>query len=333
MSERKPMTPAVTKHRFSKIAASVCGHLLATTTFFVLFSSLFVTEQSLGLLKVGVRDEMLRPDIMGPGVLLFGLAGCVWALAFIIYQLAKSHMTQAKHVSLKKARGTVITETLVVFPVFLCLTFGLAQMAMNSIAGILSTLASYEVTRTLAVWAVEEGNNRSPSGTVSREHIRDRARLVAASIIAPVTPELASGLTGCSQGSALPSMLQGLVGAGLAPAAAPALQIKSMAEGYGASRFIVRGPTKLSLAYCAIDVTWTNVNTDTTFVGRSPITASLAYNHPISMPAVGWVFATDPGAGPWATPYVSIIRRQYRMTTYLTPNTYLPQPGSLFGAP
>jgi hypothetical protein len=316
MSERKP-----TK-RFSKIAVSVCGHLIATATFFALFSSFFFTEQSFGLLGVGLRDEALRPDIVGPAVLLFGLAGCAWALMFIIYQLAKSHLHQTKHVQLKKARGSVITETLVVLPVFFMLTFGLAQMALNSIAGILTTLASFEVTRTLAVWAVEEGNNRSPGGQVTRAHITQRARLQAAAIIAPATPEISTAVP-CSLGPAT-QMLQGLTGLGISAAPVGQGSVFSMAEAFGHRTFAQRGPAKLAGAYCATQVTWTPVDSSPITTERSSFTSTLRYNHPVALPVVGLVFARNYGAGPWQTPYVSTIERTYRLTTYVTPNDRLP---------
>lgn len=323
MSERNEVTPRVTKHRFSKLAAAVGGHFLASTTLFAGFSAMFFTEQSFGLLSVGFNDAALRPDVIGPMVLIYGLAACAWALMFIIYKMFRANMSRPKHVQLKKARGTIIAETLIVLPVFFTLTFGLAQMALNSIAGLLTTLASYEVTRTLAVWAVEEGNARGGSGNVSRQHIEERARLVAAGVIAPATPE-ASVASPCQRGSALPQMLDGMVAAGLAPDQIGQGSVFSMSEAYGHRRFALRGPSKLVGAYCAISVNWTNVDTDPTSTGRSQFTSTLEYNHPAVMPVVAWAFAKNPGAGPWLTPYVSTISRSYQMTTYLTPNVWLP---------
>lgn len=321
MSERKPVT-RVTKHRSSKIAISVVGHLLATSTFFVVFASFFFTEHSLGLLKVGINDAALRPDIVGPALLIFGLSGCAWALLFIIYRLAKTHVQRPKHVALKKARGTIIAETLIVLPVFFMLTFGLAQMALTSIAGLLTTLASYEITRGLAVWSVEEGNSRSPGGNVSASHIRDKMRLQAAAVIAPATPEI-SQTVHCNLGPAQ-QMITGMAGAGFVPAATGQGTVFSMAEAYGHRTFAERGPSKLASAYCAIDVQWTDVTTDPTYVERDTFTSTLRYTHPAAMPVVAWVFASDPNSPPWSTPYTSIIERKYTMTTYLTPNDRLP---------
>lgn len=325
MSERKPVTSQVTKHRFSKIVASVCGHLLATLTLFAAFTSLFLTEQTLGLMKIGVMDEALRPNIVGPAVLILGLAGCAWALMFIIFQLAKSHVQRPKHV-LKKARGTVITETLVVLPAFFLLTFGLAQMAINSIAGILSTLASYEVSRSLTSWSVEEGNNRAPGGAPNHTYIQQKMRLHAAMVIAPVTPEFSQAAP-CNLPFSVTSALDGIRGIGTNSWGSTSGQgrVFSMAEAFGHRTFAERGPSKLAGAYCAIQVNWTNVNPDTTSTLRSDFTTRLDYYHPAAMPIIGWIFTnTGGGTHPWATNNVTRIERSYRLRTYVTPNTFLP---------
>lgn len=323
MSERNGSTQVVGMNRLSRIAASAAGHFMATLVFFTVFISFFLTEHTLGLVQVGLTDTLLRENVVTPLVLLFGLAACAWALTFIIFRLGRMHVHQVKVVKLQKAKGTIIAETLIVLPVFFLLTFGLAQMAMNSIAGLLTTLASYEATRSLAVWSVEEGHNRV-NGTATRGLITEKARLAAAKVIAPAVPELASGFTGCQEGASLPAMRAGMVAAGFLNVPVPDASVWSMNEAYGTSRFVTRGPTKLSLAYCATEVTWTPVNTATTSVERSTFTATVRYHHPAVMPLVGPIFARNPGAGPWATPYVTTMDRQYRYTTYLTPNTYLP---------
>lgn len=323
MSERKPVT-RVTKHRFSKIAVSVAGHLLATSTLFVTFGSFFFTEHSLGLLRAGVQETSLRADVLGPAVLVFGLAGCAWALMFIMYRLARGHFKRPKHVALKKAKGTIIAETLIVLPTFFMLTFGLAQMALTSIAGLLTTLASYEVTRGLAVWSVEEGQNRSPGGTVTAAHIRNKMRLQAAAVIAPATPEM-SQLRTCPGITMANRMVSGMQDAGLAGTATGQGSVFSMAEAYGHRTFEERGPSKLISAFCATNVMWTSVNSDPTYTGRDTFTSTVQYVHPAAMPVVAFVFASDPNTPPWVTPYTSIIERKYTLTTYLTPNDELPQ--------
>lgn len=316
-------TAKVKPTRWSHVALSAASHALAVATIFTLFVSLFLTEQSLALLKIGLFDELLQADVATPLVLLFGLAACAWSLLFIVYKLVRTHVDRPVHVNLKKARGTVVTETLIVLPVFFLLTFGLAQMALNSIAGLLSTLASYEVTRTLGVWAVEEGNNRAPGGTVTASHIRDRARLAAAMVIAPATPNHESGVH-CDRGSALPLMLEGLGGAGLDTTVDANNSISTMAEAFGHATFASRGPAKLTGAYCNINVTWSGVNTDSDYTGRSMLTTNLQYHHPAVMPLVGPIFSSDPGAGTWSTNHVSTFERSYSVRTYLTPNVHLP---------
>lgn len=325
MSAQKRVPTRRIKHRFSNIAIAACGHLLASVTLFVAFSASFLTERSAELLGVGLQDAALRTDVVGPLVLNLGLASCVWAMVFIIYKLARTRISQPKHVVLKKAKGTVIAETLIVLPVFFCLTFGLAQMALSSIAGLLTTLATYEVTRGLAVWSVEEGNaRRVPGGNVTRAEIVDRMRLQAASIIAPATPEFSQG-AGCLVGPAAQAMLLGMTRVGLlSPVATGQGEVSSMAEAFGHRTFAERAPTKLIAAYCAVQVNWTGVNPDPEENRRSEFTATLRYQHPVAMPVIGIVFTDGQGSGPWQTPYVSTIERSYSMTAYLSPNDELP---------
>ena len=320
MSERQQVTDKVTKHRLSRIFFAALAHLMAVTTMFGLFMSMFLTEHTLGLMKVTFRDPQLQSDVAGQALLLFGLASCVWALMFIIYKLIRSRADQPKHVQLKKARGTVITETLIVFPVFLCLTFGLAQMALTSIAGLLGTLASFEVARSLAVWAPEENN---PHSGVSRNQIRTKMRLKAALTIAPATPEF-SQATPCFLPGDVTSALAGMGSAGLLPAPVGQGSVYSMAEGFGDRAFALRGPTKVVGAFCNIDVAWTGVLTNGQATGRNWFTTTMTYHHPAAMPVVAWVFASNPGAGTWSTPYVSTMTREYRLRQYLSPNNRLP---------
>jgi hypothetical protein len=300
------------------------GHLIATSVFFTLFSSLFLTTEILGLIKIGLRDAALRPDIVTPLVLVFGLSACAWALCFIVFSLGRLHLKTTKTVSLKPARGSIITETLIVLPVFFLLTFGLAQMATNSIAGLLTTLATYEAARTASVWGVEVGINRS--GTMTDYQTANRkVRLAAAAIIAPATPELASGLAGCDiDAPELKKMRDGMVAAGFSPVPIPEPSVWDMTEAWGKSTFAVRGPTKLTLAYCNTEVSWDPaINLGPQDVNRTEFTTTVRYYHPAVFPLVGPIFQNSSG-GNWATDYVSMMTRSYKMHSYLTPNDELP---------
>ena len=329
MSERPDSTPRVSAPRASKIAVSVLGHLTATTVFFAAFAMMFVNEQIMGLVGVGLQDTQLRADVVTPIVLVFGLSACAWALTFIVYSLVRLRLPKSRGLALSRARGTIITETLVVLPIFFLLTFGLAQMAVNSMAGLLSTLASYEVARTLAVWAPESRAN------VDANVIREKARLVGAAVVAPIVPENRAGLAGCDQNAtSLRQMREGLQGVGLESGVGGETRTWSMKDAFGTRAFSERGPTKLTLAFCNSWVTWTPVDRDTDNVNIQAFTATFTYHHPAVFPMVGPIFAQNPGAGNWGTNYVSSFTKSYSMTTYLTPNIWAPyaDPVWLFNA-
>lgn len=311
---------SLSPHRVMRTLVATGLHLMAVLVVFTLFVGLFATEQVATVFPLALAEPQLQTDLLAPLLIIFGLAGCAWAMSYIVFLLARARVTVMKTVTLRPSRGTIMTETLVVLPIFFLLTFGLAQMGTNSIAGLLATLGTFEAGRTLSVWGPEIGNNRAPGGSVSTELAREKARLAAAAVIAPATPELASGLANCNQGESLPQMRDGLVAAGLSPEALPQPSIRNMPQAFGITPFAVRGPTKLTLAYCATEVTWTPITNDPGYTARDEFTTTVRYHHPAVFPLVGRIFAADPGAGPWLTPNVTTMTRQYTMWSQLTPN-------------
>ena len=311
---------ALTPHRVARTLVSAAMHLLAITITFACFVALFATQRVAEVFPLAFAEPQLQPDLIAPLVIILGLAACAWGLVFITYLLAQSRIHVVRTTSMRPSTGTIITETLIVLPVFFLLTFGLAQMGTSSIAGLLTTLGTYEAGRTLSVWGPEIGNDRAPGGATSQSTANEKARLAAAAVIAPATPELASGLQGCNQGNSLPKMRSGMVAAGLSPEAVPPLSIRNMPQAFGVSAFALRGPTKLTLAYCATEVSWTSINSNPGDTERNEFTTTVRYHHPAVFPLVGILFAADPGAGPWITPHVSTITRTYTMWSQLTPN-------------
>lgn len=129
------------------------------------------------------------PQVMGnsaPALFLHvGLSACMWALLVIIYKLWKH--PRARRVHALGRRGSVMTETLIVLPIFLLMTLGLAQLAINNVAGILANVAVYEAARTAWLWTPEEGVERV-SGTVDAAAVKERARIAAALVMTPAAP-------------------------------------------------------------------------------------------------------------------------------------------------
>lgn len=323
----QPSTPTVrwNGHRVRAIAVSAALHLLVPTVFTAIFCSVFLNEQAMQVLPNAWAVGELRDEMLTSMVVVFGLSACLWALVVLCGVMLKQRAREKKLRALRAGKGTIITETLIVLPIFILLTFGLAQMGINSMAGLLGTVAVYEAGRTVAVWGPEVGHNRSGNGSVSRSVVEDRARIVAAGILTPVVPSLVSGL--CQGSQAFNDMQAGMLGA-LGPPTdpMPRTRIWSFVDALDTQTFAGRGVAKHRLAYCATTVTYQNsIITDPDSNDRATFRTTLDYAHPIAMPMVGRVFNHDPGAGPWATPYVTVIHREYTLTQQLSPNPEVPQ--------
>lgn len=291
----------------------------ATATLFGVVCALTFNAELVALIRRGATDPQMSTDVILPLVIIFALCGCFVAMVRIVIGLVKARRVERRE-QLRAQRGTIVVETLIVLPVFFLLTFGLGQMALNSIAGLMTTLASYEVARTLAVWAPEEGNR------ATRAQIEDRARTVAAGVIAPVVPTARSGQCNTA-GSAVERLIAGMGGAGVNPNSVASEGMGTAFNiGFDTTKFADRGATKLRRAYCNTQVTWVGPNsTSTESSSTGEVEATLVYAHPVVMPLVGPVFTTsDVAPNHWETDYISTFRKSYVLGTYVTPNIYPP---------
>lgn len=300
----------------------------ATVTLFATVCAFTFNAEIVAMIRRGATDPQMSSDVVLPLLIIFGLCACFVALSWIVLALVKARRTE-ESVRMRAQRGTIVVETLIVLPVFLLLTFGMAQMAINALAGLMSTLASYEVARTLAVWAPEEGNR------ATRAQITDRARTVAAGVLAPIVPTGRSGNCTTS-GSAVELLIRGMQYGGVNTTDAYSEDMgDSFAIAFDTQTFANRGAAKLRRGYCNTEVTWTGPASTSTETSRSgQVNARLRYFHPVAMPLVGPIFTTSDTGGTWATPYVTTYDKSYELGTYLTPNTYPPyaDPNPYFSA-
>ncbi len=109
-----------------------------------------------------------------------GLSASLWALVVITFKLLMLKRKRRK--ILKVARGTAVTETLIILPVWIMLSMGLLQLSVMNIAGILANLATFQAARTVWVWAGETSQG------VSYMTVMTKARVQAAYALAPVAP-------------------------------------------------------------------------------------------------------------------------------------------------
>lgn len=116
--------------------------------------------------------------------LYMGLAACLWAMVVILFEVVTSRRAPV-HRALRLGRGSVMTETLIILPVFLLLTFGIAQLAINNVAGLLANTAAFQAGRTAWLWTSEADVQRSG---VTSEMVRELTHVQAAAVLTPVAP-------------------------------------------------------------------------------------------------------------------------------------------------
>lgn len=297
----------------------LAGHLAAILIIFGLFTAPFLSSAVVGMMGVGLQDPQLKGEIFGDVAIMLMLAAASWAVLFFAYVSVRNRLRREKKMVVARVRGTVMTETLIVFPVFLLLTFGLGQMGVNSMAGLLTTLGTWEAARTLAVWGPEVGNNRTGT-SVSSTDAKDRARIAAAAVLAPVAP-MSAGNIACSKSNSFRKLVQGMVAAGLAPVES-SQTYSAFSDALDSATFAQRGPAKFAGAYCSVEVNYTGdmrTNPDETDVGQFKTT--VAYKHKMVFPLVGLAFGGTLSPGGWVT----TIERNYTLTHHLTPNPELPK--------
>lgn len=298
---------------------SGAGHVAMTFAIFGLFASPFLSSGVMEMVGSGLSDPQIQAPLLKDLAIMFGLAVCTWAILFVAFTHVLARIRIRKTMVVVKTRGSIMTESLIVLPVFLLLTFGLGQMGVNSMAGLLTTLGTFQAARTLAVWGPEVGNNRSGT-TVTQANARDRARIAAAAVIAPVAPMSAGNIT-CTKTSAFTKMVEGMVSAGLSPVELPQ-QYKSFSSALDNATFAQRGPSKFAGAYCSVGVTYSgDMRTDPGATEVGTFTTNVQYQHKMVFPLVGPAFGGTLTAGGWQT----TVERTYTLTHHLTPNPILPK--------
>jgi hypothetical protein len=319
----------VRRYRVVVWGVQLLGHAVASAIAFGLFAMIFMTEKSLIMLDIGLLDEQMSGRLLSEIALIYGVSACFWAMLFLVGKYFTARKEKTKRMSLAAARGTVMTETLIVLPVFFLLTFGLAQMSINSMAGLLTTLGTYQAARTVAVWGPEVGHNRSGGGGVSSDTVRDKARIAAAGVIAPVAPTVGQAMACNSNSTTLNQMLLSMTGAGVSPAAAPKTEIWSFADALDSQSFGDRGWVKMRTAYCMVDVEFGSVITDPDSNDRQEFTTTVTYNHLNVMPLVNHIFSTGAEGNAQGLTTVAAIQRSYTLTQQISPNPELPRTGAI----
>lgn len=245
-------------------------------------------------------DELRDMSLTG-GLIHVGLAACLWAMTYIVFSLVRLRRKQRKLQVVRARRGSVMTETIVILPVWMLLVFGLLQLAVNNVGGILANVAVYEAARSAWVWKGEAGKRAN----VNDAMVTDRARIAAALVMAPVAvgdfvanPILPTSATkmrnalalahvplSSAVAGALPAVAQDLLGAAGSlydSALLATRENQSVWRALDGDLFIVRSLKKFTFAYHCTKVQVSETNGETQ--------VKLTYKHQIAMPAMGPVF-------------------------------------------
>lgn len=180
-----PPTSAESSRPVSWVLACV-GHVAAVS---LIASGVAVLIVPMATLKLVFSAHQMAPAMIErslPSILLhIGLSACIWALCVIAYKLWIRPRPKVLH--RLGQRGSVMTETLIVLPVFFVLCFGMAQLAVNNIGGILANVAVYQAARAAWIWQPEVGVTRV-STEITQEDAENRVRIAAALVMTPVAP-------------------------------------------------------------------------------------------------------------------------------------------------
>lgn len=304
--------------------ATVAAHLLGVATVFFLTFWMHGSEEVARTMGEAWGYGLFEQNRLELAIHV-GLSASLWALLVIAFKLVSHALRKEKRVNrlVLAKRGTVMTETLIVIGPLLLLTLGLLQLTLNSTAGLFTSLAAFQAGRTVYVWDPETDGTWGRNGGQSKAEVAERARIAAASVLAPVTPS--DYATTCSTSGRFDKKLEAMMSATLGAAgtfgATSAAGVRALAAGkklafqseltvtqaYDTDSFAMRGPIKMFMAYCHTGVDYRND-------GENNIIA-VAYDHRQVMPLVGPIFGQVKGTGRFST-----VERSFTMPRQLHPN-------------
>ncbi|MGM0556678.1 MAG: TadE family protein [Myxococcota bacterium] len=285
-----------TETSWQLVGLEVAGHTLGVSvTAVALLWLAMPIETALPLLgHVSGDSRLMQMNIAEVGIHV-GLALALWGLIVFLYSRFKK-VKEVKTVKLQQT-GAVLAETIVVLPVMLLLIFGLAQVAVNNIAGMLANVAAYEGARNAWVWAPEVGRGRGNSA-INTSDVDERGKIAAALVMTPVAPGDYRNIPGGESdefenvrevmlkgqfpivGGAMPGISSLISGAG-------ALNNQEMrfSKALDESSMMMRSIQKFSFAYASVEIASATVDDST-----REVEFELEYLHHQAFPVVGLIF-------------------------------------------
>lgn len=272
-------------------------------------------------------DAQIWAQASGDLLKLFGVSSLIWASLYMGWRILSRAPSRPRRVAL--SRGQVMVETLIVIPVYLLVMLGSMQLALTSIAGLLTTLGAYQAGRAAAIWMPETTSTGNRRSDVTQALAKDKVRVAAASVIAP---SVNSGfLSGCSAADssdtlelkieALTILPPGLSIAGEVPAVMGNRANLTVYGAFDATSMRTRMSRKLKFAYCALEEPEVTVDGDY-------IQTRIVFNNHVAMPIVERVFGSWDTVGD-RSGYFRQIERTYRVRAQIEPNPISPLQGVL----
>ncbi|TXD38228.1 pilus assembly protein [Lujinxingia vulgaris] len=317
--------------RTTEAVVASMGHVAATGLVALVGLVLVVGPAHLrALLEVELAQGMTPTRWLLPVAGHLMLSAMVWALLFFGARTLKRFSARERSPRLVRARGAVATETLIVMPVLLLLVFGLAQLAVVNIAGMLANYAAVQAGRAVWVWHPETQplNDESARRGVTDAMVVDHARAQAAAALAPVAPgdhQMSGG-----EGSAVLERMRTMMMA--SQVESPPNDSGRMVQEAGfdaatnedaafwraldGSSFPERTSRKITFAFLATEVE--------VITRGSEVGASLTYQHYIAFPLVGAIFGEQSSVGGRSGSF-STITREFLLPAQVQPNAETPE--------
>jgi hypothetical protein len=311
-------------------------HALAVVVVSILLGAIFFDGATTELVWTALLAGAYTTSTLTACLLHVAIAACLWGLACLIFALAQElrHGRSGTTRVLRLNRGTVITETLIVFPVALLLIFVLAQLALNNMAGVMANAAVFQAARTNWIWQPEYETGRMGL-PADMELATEHARVQAAAVMTPVAPgdyldnanlpekaELARAVFVGSQ-IPIPGQDSGRWAKSQANYFATVGQEggNSFTNAFDTHRFIERSARKFTWAYRAVEVEVDTIQEQ----GQEKWRLSLKYHHLCVIPLVGSIFGERLVAAGGVDGYFTVIERTVIRSKQVQPSAEYPQ--------
>lgn len=319
------MSKRSTGSRVVDWALFVWVHGAAALLISVILGWALLDQATLGVIVESVESGVFAANTLLHASGVLGFSALLWGLIYFSFSRARRPRRAGLRGprALLNQRASVMVETLLVMPVLLLLSFGIAQMALLNVATILSNAATFQASRTAWLWHPEtEADRLETRGGLSRpmEWVAESAHIQAAALLAPVAPgdyledgylpPRASKMRGVMLGAQqlVPRHDAGRYTTSLADQLARThghAESTNFLASLDTRSFQERSARKFTWAYwfSEVDVSLNNATEE--------ITVHLTYDHMATMPMVAGIFGDWKVAGKNRKGYFTTIRRSF----------------------